>query len=168
MITTPIQQSSDEEFRAIVSDGTQMELFKANTIKIKKIIDKHDIECWSIIAFQDVTNKTTGSPEIFGIHLYISAAPSLKPRRLVAALPPPAAVTDSAIYFKVLDKIPDPDKDLDTQELYQSQDGTLVEIWDASQQRIQGHFHFSAPGIGEESIHVMGHFNILNTGSHPI
>ena len=166
MSTPSNQPSSAEEFSAIVSDGTQKELFKANTINIKKTVDKDNIECWSIIAFQDVINKTTGSSEIFGIHLYISAASSLKPRRLVAALPPPTAVKDSAIYFKVLDKIPDPDKDLDTQELYQSLDGSVVELWDAD--RIQGHFSFSALGADRSPIHVFGHFDILNKGSHSI
>ncbi|MBI6634105.1 hypothetical protein YA0871_15690 [Pseudomonas paralactis] len=166
-MNTPASQKAPlEEFKAIVSDGTQKELFVANTVTIKKITDKDNAECWSIIAFQDVINKTTGSPEIFGIHLYISAAPSLKPRRLVAALPPPTAVKDSAIYFKVLDKIPDPDRDLDTQELYQSLDGSVVELEDAD--RIQGHFSFSALAPDRTPTHVMGHFDILNKGSHSI
>lgn len=120
--------------------------------------DKDNAECWSIIAFQDVINKTTGSPEIFGIHLYISAAPSLKPRRLVAALPPPTAVKDSAIYSpRCWTKIPDPDRDLGhPRAVPQSLDGSVVELEDAD--RIQGHFSFSALAPDRTPTHVMGHF----------
>ncbi|WP_300630512.1 hypothetical protein [Pseudomonas sp.] len=162
------RQVPPETFSAIVSDGNKKELFNANTINIKKIVDKDNAECWSIIAFQDLINKTTGSSELFGIHLYLSTASSSVPRKLVAALPPPTAVKDSAIYFKLLDQIPDPDKELDTQELYKSLDGSIVEIWDADLQRVQGNFYFSAAGPDRQPIQVMGHFNILNKGSHPI
>lgn len=168
MNTPSSQQLSGEEFKAIVRYETRNEPFKAEKVTIKEVIDKNGIECWPIIAFQEVVNEQTGSLELYGIHLYISKDLSVPPRKIGRALQPPSALINTAIYFKVLDKIPDPDQDLDTQELHLSLDGLLVDFWEVDNRRVQGYFYFSSLDIYKKPLHIVGHFNILNKESHAI
>ncbi|WP_124428451.1 hypothetical protein [Pseudomonas sp. R2-37-08W] len=157
-----------EHFKALVEYANNDFNFVANKINIVSSTDITGVPCWTIMAFQDAVNETTGSPEVNGIHIYLPKSSLKGEVDLVGGLTPPDLLQNSASYFKIVDKIPDPQKKIDTIVDYLGTGGAIKYAWSEDNKQVEGNFGFSAIDDNGQIFKVNGYFHIFNKGPHTI
>lgn len=167
-------QSIKEEFYAAVEFPSEHLEFKANKVNIENSVDTSGVECFTLMAFHDILKDPTKSvtlnniQEVLGLHLYLPRANPTDDRALGRSAIPPLLNAYSGNFYKIVDKVPDKDNRIDTIVSYLGTSGWITYIWVENNTWVRGTFTLTVKGADGIEVKMMGHFNISNTGEHPI
>lgn len=154
-----------EEFKALVEYANSTENFVANKVNIIAGKDNSGVECWTIMAFQDIFEKGQRPHEIRAIHIIL-------PKSSLAAevdLSPAASAElkiNSASYFKIINI--DYETKKSTELTYLGKEGSIKYKWSTDPSQAEGNFGFNSIDNNNQPFKVNGYFHILNRGAHTI